>query len=102
MKPCTKDEYVSLISRCDSPAMVSKTSEDFPDPETPATVKRRFGMLTETLRRLFSLAPVTTMASWASWASWATCAPGVVGFGCSEKGLLPHQQATNGGAVQRT
>lgn len=99
MKPCTKDEYVSLISRCDSPAMVSKTSEDFPDPETPATVKRRFGMLTETLRRLFSLAPVTTMAS---WATWATCAPDVVGFGCSEKGLLPHQQATNGGAVQRT
>lgn len=66
-KPCTKEEYVSLISRCDSAAMVSNTSEDFPDPETPATaVKRRFGMLTETLRRLFSFAPVTTMASWAS------------------------------------
>ena len=67
MKPCTKDEYVSLINRFDSAAMVSKTSEDFPEPETPAkTVNRRFGMLTETLRRLFSFAQVTTMASWAS------------------------------------
>lgn len=67
MKPWTKDEYVSLIRRCDSTAMVSKTSEDLPDPDTPAnTVMRRFGIVTETSHRLFPFAPVTTMASWAS------------------------------------
>jgi hypothetical protein len=27
--------YVSLISRCDSAAMVPNTSDDLPDPETP-------------------------------------------------------------------
>jgi len=32
MKPWTKDEYVSLIRRCDSAATVSKTSEDFAGP----------------------------------------------------------------------
>ena len=67
MKPWTKDEYVSLIRRCDSAATVSKTSEDLPDPDTPAnTVRRRFGIVTETSRRLFSFAPVTTITSWAS------------------------------------
>lgn len=67
MNPCTNVEDVSLISRCDSAAMVSNTSDDLPEPDTPAnTVKRRFGMETEISRRLFSFAPVTTIASWAS------------------------------------
>lgn len=49
MKPCTKAEYVSLIRRWDSAAMVSNTSEDFPEPETPAkTVRRRLGISTST------------------------------------------------------
>jgi hypothetical protein len=52
------------MSRCDSAAMVPKTSEDLPDPETPVkTVIARFGMSTETSRRLFSRAPRTSMWS---------------------------------------
>lgn len=35
MNPCTKALYVSLISRCDSAAIVLNTSELFPEPETP-------------------------------------------------------------------
>jgi hypothetical protein len=44
--------------------MVPKTSEDFPDPETPVkTVSRRLGMSTETAARLFSRAPRTSIMS---------------------------------------
>ena len=51
------------MSRCDSAAIVSKTSELLPDPETPVnTVNRRFGMSRLTFRRLFSRAPRTWMA----------------------------------------
>jgi hypothetical protein len=47
MKPCKNALYVSLISRCDSAAMVPNTSDDLPDPETPVnTVSRRFGIST--------------------------------------------------------
>ena len=35
MKPCTNALYVSLISRCDSAATVSKTSELLPEPGHP-------------------------------------------------------------------
>jgi hypothetical protein len=53
-----------LISRCDSAAIVPNTSEDLPEPETPVnTVIARFGMSTETSRRLFSRAPRTSMWS---------------------------------------
>lgn len=53
---------VSLISRCDSAAIVPKTSEDFPDPETPVkTVIFRLGMSRETFLRLFSRAPRISM-----------------------------------------
>ena len=63
MKPWTKALYVSLISRCDSAATVSNTSELLPDPETPVNaVRRRFGMSRLTLRRLFSRAPRTSIA----------------------------------------
>ena len=63
MKPCTKALYVSLISRCDSAAIVSNTSELLPEPETPVnTVRRRFGMSRLTSRRLFSRAPRTSIA----------------------------------------
>jgi hypothetical protein len=55
---------VSLINRWDSAAMVPNTSDDLPDPETPVkTVRRRFGMSTETSFRLFSRAPRTSMTS---------------------------------------
>ncbi len=41
-----------------SAAMVPKTSDDFPDPETPVnTVILRLGMSSETFFRLFSRAP---------------------------------------------
>ena len=70
MNPCKKALYVSLINRCDSAAMVSKTSELFPDPDTPVnTVSRRFGISMLTSLRLFSRAPMTLMRPWLS----ATC-----------------------------
>jgi hypothetical protein len=56
-----------LISRCDSAAIVSKTSELLPDPETPVnTVSRRFGISTLTSLRLFTRAPTTRIRSWLS------------------------------------
>lgn len=67
MKPCTKALYVSLMSRCDSAAIVSKTSELLPEPETPVnTVSRRFGISMLTSLRLFSRAPCTRIRSWLS------------------------------------
>src|SRR5918992_4936450 len=63
MKPWTKAVYVSLMSRRDSAAMVSNTSELFPEPDTPVkTVSRRFGMSMLMSRRLFSRAPRTSIA----------------------------------------
>jgi hypothetical protein len=47
-----------LISRWLSAAMVPKTSDDLPEPETPVkTVILRFGISSETFLRLFSRAP---------------------------------------------
>ena len=46
------------MSRCDSAAMVSKTSELLPEPETPVkTVRRRFGISMLMSLRLFTRAP---------------------------------------------
>ena len=59
-----------MIIRCDSAAMVSKTSELLPEPDTPVnTVSLRFGSSTLTSLRLFTRAPVTRIRSWVS----ATC-----------------------------
>src|SRR3954470_19555730 len=67
MKPCTKALYVSLISRCDSAAMVPNTSELLPEPDTPVnTVSRRFGISMLTSLRLFTRAPCTRIRSWVS------------------------------------
>src|SRR5918998_6192229 len=67
MKPCTKALYVSLISRCDSAAIVPNTSELLPEPETPVnTVSRRFGISRLTFLRLFTRAPCTRIRSWLS------------------------------------
>src|ERR1700687_932780 len=75
MKPCTKALYVSLISRCDSAAIVPNTSELLPEPETPVnTVNRRFGISTLTSLRLLTRAPCTRIRSWRS----ATCGAGDV------------------------
>src|SRR5919112_1160155 len=50
------------MSRCDSAAIVSKTSELLPEPDTPVnTVSFRFGMSRSTFLRLFSRAPRTSM-----------------------------------------
>src|SRR3954449_10004669 len=58
--------------RCESAAMVSKTRELLPEPETPVkTVSRRFGISTLTSLRLFSRAPCTRIRSWLS----AACRP---------------------------
>src|SRR6185369_12999410 len=55
------------MSRRDSAAIVSKTSELLPEPETPVnTVSRRFGISTLMSLRLFSRAPCTRMRSWLS------------------------------------
>src|ERR1700728_3749067 len=77
MKPCTKVLYVSLISRCDSAAIVSNTSELLPEPETPVnTVSRRFGISTLTSFRLFWRAPCTRISSWpAAASSECDCVP---------------------------
>jgi hypothetical protein len=58
--PRTNAVNVSFSWRCASAAIVSKASEDLPQPETPTdAVMARFGMRTATSRRLFSRAPVT-------------------------------------------
>src|ERR1051325_6314144 len=55
------------MSRCDSAAMVLKTSELLPEPETPVkAVSRRFGSSTLMSLRLFSRAPWTRIRSWLS------------------------------------
>src|SRR4051795_9938613 len=55
------------MSRCDSAAIVPKTSELLPEPEMPVkTVSRRFGISTLTSLRLFTRAPSTRMRSWPS------------------------------------
>jgi hypothetical protein len=55
---------VALSWRWASTATVSKTMDDFPEPETPTnTVIRSFGMLSETSLRLLSRAPTTRMLS---------------------------------------
>ncbi len=62
--PRTNAENVSLSWRWASAAMVSNTSDDFPDPDTPTNaVICRLGMRTDTSRRLFSRAPVTVRYS---------------------------------------
>src|SRR3954451_23483128 len=72
MKPCTNALYVSLISRCDSAAIVPNTSELLPDPDTPVnTVRRRFGISTLRSLRLFTRAPCTRIRSWLSAACGA-------------------------------
>src|SRR5262249_42026088 len=77
MKPCTKALYVSLISRCDSAAIVPNTRELLPEPETPVnTVRRRFGISTLRSLRLFTRAPCTRIRSWLSAAcSAGDCVP---------------------------
>src|SRR5918999_3621251 len=55
------------MSRCDSAAIVSNTSELLPEPETPVnTVSRRFGISMLTSLRLFTRAPCTRIRSWRS------------------------------------
>ena len=67
MNPWTKLLYVSLIMRCDSAAIVPKTSELLPEPDTPVnTVSLRFGSSTLMFLRLFSRAPCTRIRSWLS------------------------------------
>src|SRR5680860_309015 len=83
MKPCTNALYVSLMSRCDSAAIVPKTREDLPDPETPVnTVSLRLGIDREMSCRLFSRAPCTSMKSCES-AAWVRGAVSVTG--CSSR-----------------
>ena len=52
------------MRRCDSAAMVPKTSELLPEPDTPVnTVNRRFGISTLTSLRLLTRAPWTRIRS---------------------------------------
>lgn len=54
---------VSLSWRWDSTAIVEKTIEDFPEPDTPVnTVSFPLGMVSETFLRLFSRTPPRTMS----------------------------------------
>src|ERR1043165_5697795 len=62
------------MSRCDSAAIVPKTSELLPEPETPVkAVSRRLGISTLTSLRLLTRAPCTRIRSWLSAAG--VCAP---------------------------
>ncbi len=62
-----------MISRWDSAAIVSKTSELLPEPETPVnTVSLRFGISMLMSLRLFTRAPCTRIRSWLS----AACSAG--------------------------
>src|SRR5690606_6736413 len=62
--PRTNAEKVSLSWRCASAAIASNTSDDLPDPDTPTNaVICRFGIRTDTSRRLFSRAPTIAMYS---------------------------------------
>ena len=73
MKPWMKALYVSLMSRWESAAMVPKTKELFPEPDTPVNaVRRRLGSSTLMSLRLFSRAPCTRIRPWesAGW-TWA-------------------------------
>ncbi len=73
MNPCTKALYVSLRRRCDSAAMVSKTSELLPDPDTPVnTDSLRLGMSRLMFLRLFSRAPRTRIAPQSDTSSFLT------------------------------
>src|SRR5690349_19115523 len=66
MNPCTNALYVSLISRCDSAAIVPNTSELLPEPDTPVkTVRWCFGISTLTSLRLLTRAPCTRIERWA-------------------------------------
>src|SRR5215204_867144 len=87
MNDCRNAEYVSLMRRCDSAAMVPNTSDDLPDPDTPVnTVSRRFGISMLTSLRLFSRAPWTRIRSWLSAGCWlgevmfALVSPGTDGW----------------------
>jgi hypothetical protein len=67
-KYCTKVEKVSLMSRCDSAAMVSKTSELLPLPEMPVnTVIFRRGISSEMFFRLFSRARLALRYGRTEW-----------------------------------
>src|SRR5215831_15065263 len=60
----TNIEKFSLSRRCDSAAIVSKTRDDLPEPDTPVKIVIwRLGMLMETSLRLFSRAPRISMYS---------------------------------------
>ena len=63
------------MSRCDSAAIVSKTRELLPEPETPVNaVNRRLGISRLTFLRLFSRAPWTRIIPWPSVPPVAGCA----------------------------
>lgn len=61
---CTNEGNVSFSSLRDLAAMVSSTSEDLPEPDTPVkTVILYFGIRSETCCRLFSYASLIVMCS---------------------------------------
>ncbi|GEC87702.1 hypothetical protein BFO01nite_07810 [Brevibacillus formosus] len=54
----------SFSNRVDSAAIVSKTIDDLPDPDTPVKIVIfRLGIRKDTFLRLFSLAPEITIYS---------------------------------------
>src|SRR4051794_23642137 len=68
----------SLSRRWASVAIVSKTIDDLPDPDTPVNIViLRLGMRNETFLRLFSRAPWISMYSWATSLSFAAAVTGI-------------------------
>ncbi len=77
------------MRRLDSAAIVPKTRELLPDPETPVkTVSRRLGRSTSTSCSVFSRAPRTRMRSWES-AAWVMGRPSGAATSTSEYASPP-------------
>src|SRR5688572_23325081 len=82
------------MSRCDSAAIVSNTSELLPEPDTPVnTVSRRFGISTWMSLRLFTRAPWTRIRSWLS----AACDSDAVRWEAMRVSVLRHPDGSWGG-----
>src|SRR3954471_10403200 len=80
-KPRMKRLKFSYSCRCASVAIVSKTMDDFPEPETPVKmVICRFGMRSVTSFRLFSRAPRISMDAVMGGRSFYAYHPGHLHF----------------------
>src|SRR5918912_3985580 len=80
--------------------MVSKASEDLPEPETPVTtVSFSTGMVNETFLRLLTRAPRTMIASWLMSENTAVAHGELSGVGANRQSYPESSRARNGDAA---